>query len=97
MNNDICSAIENKLVLNLYYGGGNRKVEPFCYGVSKAGNEVLSAYQTSGYSGSGNYNGWKLFLISEIRNMEVTSEKFDGNRLKYNPNDSRMTTIHCHV
>jgi predicted DNA-binding transcriptional regulator YafY len=93
----ICSAIESKKVIRFYYKGGFRRVEPFCYGVSTTGNEVLRAYQTGGYSESGNPIGWKLFRVSEISNLTLTDEHFDGVRPGYNPDDSAMTTIYCHV
>jgi len=97
MNQMICSAIQSRQVIRFYYNGGFRTVEPFCYGVSTAGNEVLRAYQTGGYSESGNPVGWKLFRVSEISSLTTTGEKFFGIRPDYNPQDSAMTTIYCHV
>jgi len=97
MNQMICSAIQSRQVIRFYYNGGFRTAEPFCYGVSTAGNEVLRAYQTGGYSESGNPVGWKLFRVSEISSLTTTGEKFFGIRPDYNPQDSAMTTIYCHV
>jgi len=40
MRTDICSAINAKKVIQFYYNGGTRLVEPFCYGVHRdTGNE----------------------------------------------------------
>lgn len=50
MNQIICEAIKSKRTLSLNYGGGARVVEPHCYGVSRSGEELLRAYQTSGHS-----------------------------------------------
>ena len=50
MNDEICAAIGSKQLLHLDYGGGSRTVEPYVYGVSTAGNEVLRAFQTGGHS-----------------------------------------------
>lgn len=86
-----------KKVLHFYYSGGYRLVEPFCHGTSKALNEVLSGYQVSGYSESGSPNGWRLFKVSEIENISIDELSFLGNRPNYNPNDSRMVQIHCHI
>ena len=97
MRTTICSAIGSKQVIQFYYDGGSRLVEPFCYGMSKAGNELLRGYQISGYSKSGDTVGWKLFRASEISSLVVTDEHFTGIRDGYNPNDKAMTTIYCHV
>ncbi|NJE47334.1 hypothetical protein E3E35_07965 [Thermococcus sp. GR7] len=93
----ICSAIRSRRIIKFYYKGGIRIVEPFCYGVSTAGNEVLRAYQIGGYSESGKPVGWKLFRISEISGLTVTDEHFEGNRPGYNPRDKAMVRIYCHV
>ena len=97
MNPMLCSAIHSKKVIRFYYNGGFRTVEPLCYGVSTAGNEVLRGYQTGGYSESGNPIGWKLFRVSEISLLIITDEHFDGIRPGYNPNDSAMAIIYCHI
>jgi len=97
MRRTICSAIDSKQVIKFYYHGGFRLVEPFCYGVSTAGNEVLRGYQISGYSESGDPVGWKLFRIPEISSLAATGQHFTGVRPGYNPNDSAMATIYCHV
>lgn len=97
MNTTICNAIRNKQILEFNYDGGIRVVEPFCYGVSTAGFEVLRGFQTGGYSSSGNSLGWKLFRVDEISSIGNTTKKFDGNRPHYNPNDKQMTQIYCHI
>lgn len=95
MDSTICHAIKHKFCLEFYYNGGTRIVEPHCYGVSKAGNELLRAFQISGFSESGNPVGWKLFRIDKARDVKVSSDDFNGPRPEYNPNDSAMTTIYC--
>lgn len=97
MRTTICSAIDSKQVIQFDYDGGSRVVEPFCYGISTAGNEMLRGYQTSGYSKSGKEVGWKPFLASKISRLVVTDEHFTGIRDGYNPNDEAMRTIYCHV
>lgn len=97
MNSIICSAIRSKQVIRFDYGGGLRILEPFCYGVSASGNELLRAYQIGGYSLSGEPVGWKLFRVSGISNLAVTDKHFEGNRPGYNPGDPAMATIYCCV
>ena len=96
MNPVICSAISSKQVVRIFYKGGLRTLEPFCYGANAAGIEMLRAYQTGGYSGSGAPAGWKLFRVSEISDLTVTDEHFDL-RPGYNPRDKAMATIFCCV
>ena len=97
MNKEICSAIECRSIIQFYYDGGIRYVEPYCHGVSRANNEVLRAYQIKGFSRSGQPSGWKLFEISKIINLQQTGDSFLSNRIGYNPNDQDFIMIHCHV
>ena len=98
MKTEICSAINSKQVLEFYYNGGIRLVEPFCYGIHKnTNNELLRGYQACGYSESGESNGWKLFLVDDISKLTITNNHFSGSREYYNPDDKAMTTIYCHV
>ena len=97
MNATICAAIRDRDVLRFSYSGGTREVEPHCHGISRAGNEVLRAYQTGGYSESGKTVGWKLFEVSRITGITRTGETFASNRPGYNPNDTQMSEIYCHV
>lgn len=95
MNQEICQAIEDKKIVTFSYDGGSRTIEPHCYGISKAGNELLRAYQTGGYSKSGKSVDWKLFSVNKISNLEVSTDTFDGTRPQYNPNDKAMAQIYC--
>jgi hypothetical protein len=97
MNAAICAAIRNRSVLRFMYGGGVRTVEPHCHGISQAGNEVLRAWQTGGYSESGDPVGWKLFEVSRITGFSQTGTAFSSNRPGYNPGDRQMKSVHCNV
>ena len=97
MNAAICAAIKSRAVVQFYYNGGPRTVEPHCHGISTAGNEVLRGYQTAGYSSSGNPVDWKLFVVADISSLRQTGATFPANRPDYNPNDRGMSSVHCHV
>lgn len=97
MNQTLFSAIRLRKIISFYYNGGTRNVEPYCYGISTAGNELLRAYQIGGYSQSGKSVGWKLFRVSNISNLKVIDKSFENIRPEYNPRDSAMTTIYCNV
>jgi predicted DNA-binding transcriptional regulator YafY len=72
----ICSAIKSKQLIQFNYEDSTRIVEPYCYGVSGTGNEVLRAYQVKGQSKSGNPMGWKLFSASKMENIMISDEFF---------------------
>jgi hypothetical protein len=97
MNTSICAAIQSRAVLRFSYGGGARTAEPHCHGISRADNEVLRAWQTGGFSESGNPEGWKLFEVSQITGLSRTDSTFSSNRPGYNPSDKHMKSVHCHV
>ena len=72
----ICSAVKSKQMIQFNYEDSTRIAEPYCYGQSRAGNEVLRAYQIKGYSKSSNPVGWKLFRASKMENIIITDEYF---------------------
>ena len=98
MNNQICEAIQGKCIIEFYYKGGTRIVEPHCYGIHKTtNNEVLRAYRVGGYSESESIPPWRLYRVDEISSLTITDEKFDTARDGYNPDDSAMSDIFCHI
>ena len=99
MENQICQAIANKDIIEFRYRGmWIRLFEPHTYGVHKdTGNRVLSGYQLSGCSESGNLPDWRFFIVDHITNLRITDGKFLRPRPGYNPSDSRMSTIFCGI
>ncbi len=93
MNDVIIEAIKNRRLLSFRYHGHPRLVEPHLLGVTTAGNLALSAYQVGGSSDSGAVPDWRLFAVTEMRELQSTSSSFAGTRPKYNPADTRMTRI----
>ena len=97
MNPQICDAIRARAVIRFDYKGGPRVAEPHCHGLSRTGKEVLRAYQTDGYSQSGDVRGWKMFEVAEMFGIEEIGDSFADSRAGYNPDDQHMTSIHCKV
>lgn len=99
MNSKICEAIKSKAILKIFYKEKEiRKIEPFCYGVGGSGKEFLRAWQISGFSNhKSDIPNWRLFVVDNISNLEVSSEHFNGNRPGYNPNDSVMSQIYSYI
>ncbi|MBN2571626.1 MAG: hypothetical protein JXA68_05820 [Ignavibacteriales bacterium] len=96
MITDICTAIKNKQLLKFYYEGGNRTVEPHCYGITTAGNEGLRGFQIDGYSSSGKM-GWKMFDLSKANDMVILNESFNNPRMGYRKGDKGMSSIYCEI
>lgn len=114
--NDIIEAIQNQSVIYIYYNGidgvitkGYRTIEPYCFGVSTAGNVVVRAWQQAGASdsnkglkrpkrhGHDDIPGWRLFYFDGITSIMPTGKIFSSEQGKirpnYNPNDKQMKEI----
>lgn len=102
---EITNAIKNKNLVTIYYDGkdnegkGLRVIEPFCYGTSKRGNQVIRAWEREGASYTGSKGeqplpGWRLFRVDRIGNFSVDPrDKFDVVRPNYNPDDKGMVGL----
>ena len=96
----ICAAINSRCPIEFYYHGGYRTVEPFCLGLVLSGgpdNESLLCYQTGGFSELREVVGWKLYRASEMEDITVLKEQFDGCRPGYDPDGVGMEVIYCCV
>lgn len=96
----ICSAIKSRRIMEFFYHGGYRTVEPFCLGLVMSGeadNESLLCYQIGGYSELHEVVGWKLYRASEMEDIEISREQFGGDRPGYDPDGVDMVTIYCCV
>ncbi len=92
----VSEAIRERRIVAFRYGGIMRTVEPHCCGVSRAGNQVLRAYETNDVDGGGSV-GWRLFNVNKIADMRDTGRVFEESRPGYNPNDRGMTAVHCRI
>lgn len=95
MNREIIEAIENLNVIEFYYEGESRIVQPYCYGVSKAGNDVLRAFQIDGYSSS-NKMWWRLYTVKKMQGIEVLDDNFII-RNDYKRGDKDMIKIYKEI
>lgn len=66
-------------------------------GTNNRGNEVLRAVQLAGTSRSGGFGFGKLWFVANMSRLHVTDARFSANDPSYNPNDSAMVQVHCHV
>lgn len=97
MSSSLCRAIRERRVVRFNYDGFTRVVEPYCYGVSTAGNDVVRGFQIGGHSKSGRPLGWRLFRVDEISGFTVLDSEFTGARTFYNRYDHDMESIYCRV
>jgi predicted DNA-binding transcriptional regulator YafY len=92
----ICDAIQQKRLVQFWYDGGNRTVEPHMIATNEAGHRALSAWFVSGHSNSGERPGWREFLLSEIRNAAALNENFAGPRPGYKPDGGKkFNSVTC--
>ena len=77
----VTEAIEDKKRINIYYDGddneasGKRTIDVYAYGLSKAGNPIIRAYQVFGDTES-EVPKWKTFRLDRITRWEPTGYKF---------------------
>jgi len=73
--NEVLTSIGNRQVIDIYYAGdktvnkGRRIIEVYTYGLSKAGNPVIRAYQLKGATDT-EIPGWKIFRLDKIKNWK---------------------------
>lgn len=79
--------------LHLDYNGGHRLVEVHAIGTTKAGNPCFRGFQVGGASSSGEYKGWKMFLLSEVEDVALTDVPSLAPREGYKKGDKGMIEI----
>ena len=103
----IIDAIDKKIRVNIYYLGddntaaGKRTIEVYAFGLTKAGNPVIRAYQIFGDTKTIK-PAWKFFRLDRISRWEPTKFRFytpisdrDPVAPKFNPNgDATMATVY---
>ena len=101
----VVDAIKKRQKVIIYYDGdepggrGLRQIEPYCFGISKAGNQVLRAWDDEGashtaYKGEQPLPGWRLFRLDKILSIKPTGEVYNTPRPGYNFNgDKSMVSV----
>jgi hypothetical protein len=69
------AVLEHRTV-SLVYEGLRRVVEPHLIGIHEAGEPILAAFQTGGFSHSGDLPGWRTFITTKIESVEPRDETF---------------------
>ncbi len=89
----LCAAIVKRSMVMFEYGDLVRVVEPYRYGVNSADHAILSGWLRAGYSRSDPAGGWRNYLRSEIRALQVLDAPFAGTRPGYSAHDDRMREV----
>ncbi|MFA5309985.1 MAG: hypothetical protein WC370_10975 [Dehalococcoidales bacterium] len=96
----VCAAIRQLRKIEFFYRGGSRTAEPYCLGITlkgEADNESLICYQTAGFSELGAVPGWQLYRASEMDDIRVLNDQFDGDRPEFDLDYLEMARIFCYV
>ncbi len=93
MNTEITRAVRDHLVTTFSYDGLPREVEPHMYGVVKAGEQILIAFQTGGLTRSGKVPSWRTFRVAKIRTLAVQDVSYGSTRSGYNRFDKRLAQV----
>jgi len=84
----LSEAIRERRVVRLFYGADTsvyREVEPHLIGYNRRNKLSLGAWFLVGASVSGEGEGWREYLISEIRSVALLDRCFPGSRDGYKP------------
>ncbi len=92
----LCRAITDKRLVQFKYDGRSRIVEPFCCGISTAGNYILRGFQIRGTDKTKPLC-WRLYELAEMSQLSVTQHSYKGKRADYNPEDTAITKIFCQI
>lgn len=96
VRNTIIDCLKEKKLCTIRYNDENpttdRVIEPYAYGLTNRKNYAVRAYQVDGPIGKqqNTKDGWRLFRIDKILNVQKTDQDFVPNRPLYNPNDKGM-------
>jgi hypothetical protein len=94
---DIYEAIERRHLIQVYYGGYFRVIEPYVYGNDIHGTDVLKAYQLAGADELGRHVGWRWFKVSKMDAIKVLSTAFPGSRPTDGARERSLQRVYCEV
>lgn len=98
--NSVTDAIKKRYRVTINYEGdpkhgvapGMRTVEVYTYGLSKAGNPVIRAYQPYGDTAS-KVPDWKFFRLDRITSWQPTYALFNRPAPKFNPKGDKTMSV----
>jgi len=97
LREQLCAAVRQRSLVMFEYGDLIRVVEPHRFGINSAGHEMLSGWLRAGYSRSDPAGGWRNYLLSDVRALQVLDAPFAGTRPGYVAHDPRMREVYCEL
>jgi len=94
---DIYEAIERRHLMQVYYRGYFRVVEPHVYGCDLRNIDVLKVYQIAGTNELGRHVGWKWFAVSGMDAVLVLSTSFPPTRPEDTLRPKVLQRVYCEV
>src|SRR6185437_7755985 len=95
MNIVLCDAIRERRLVRFVYAGYERIVEPYTYGTTREGRELLMGWLARGWSSSVTAPGWRTFHVDEMHDVAATAESFAGWRAGYRGGGRRFANVYC--
>lgn len=83
MQDLICTAIKERRLLQFWYEGEVRVVEPHMLAFNSRNHLCLSAWWVGGFSKSNKSPHWREYLVADISEAELSPHIFDGPRPGY--------------
>lgn len=96
-NKIISDAIKQEKKLKFHYDERLRRLQPYVYGQTADGEDMVKGYQTSGGSVSFSNPQWRNFKIEDIDELQLTDEDFSRVRDDYEPDDADFAEIYCQI
>ena len=98
MDAHICNAIMSRSIVELNYDKKTILVEPYLYGLSTKGQEVVKVYQISSMpTEEADKSGWKILQVAKISDWKTTTDCFLENRAGYSVKDENIFSLICSV
>lgn len=96
LNTTLCDAIRDGEIVEFDYDNMVRIVEPFVYGLTSDGLEVLKGYQIGGYNRENdNSYDWVTFEVSQIGTIKFIGKKFTTKRDGLDEQSRDVKTLYC--
>lgn len=92
----IVSAIQDRRVLAIRAGQGERRVEPHAFGLDCVDKAILLCYDVSAPAAAGR-RGWALLVVNERMEITLQDERFARARMGYRRDDTGLCSVVAQV
>ncbi len=95
----ICEAIRQRRQLRFRYKDyyATTVVEPYVFGVNEAEHRALRAWLISGVTHSDTLSKWRMYLTSEMKDVQILDDVFEASRPGFRSFDHGFERILCRV